>query len=169
MAYAVLVVGELHGHVLVPVAGQVCSLLAAFLPAFHLVTIHVLLLFIVYRHLTVHRSLLHFVRHHAGLTVIELRVGLGVVADPRGHLMMMRLVNHRIVVRVPFARVERALVLRAQCLVDVKRPIVHVLGPDDGVIGLHRGVIDSGVARVVDRMVQEAVIVLLLHVFVLGA
>lgn len=168
VAHAVLVVGELDGHVLVPVAGHVCTLLTTFLHAFHLVAIYVLLLFIIYCHLAIYRSLLYFVRHHACLTVVELSVRLGIVADSGGHLMMVRLVNHRIVMRVSFARVEGALIFGAQRLVYVQRPVVHVLSPDYRVIGLHRRVIDSSIARIVDRVVQEAIVVLLLHVFVLG-
>lgn len=67
--------------------------------------------------------------------------------------------------RLALARVEGALVLGAYRVVDVERPIVHVFGPDYlAVIGQYRRVIDSCDARVMDRIVQKALIVLLLHI-----
>ena len=120
LAHAVLVVVQLDGHVLVPVGSHVSALLVALLDAFHLVAVHVLLLLIINCHLAIHRPFRRFVRHHARLTIVELPVSLGIVAYSGWHLVVVRLVNHRIVVRVSLARVERTLVLGIQCLVYVK-------------------------------------------------
>lgn len=120
LRHAVLVVVELYGHVFVPVCSHVGALLAAFLHALHLVAVDELLLLIVDCHLAIHRPFLHFVRHHAGLTVVELAVALPIVANPGRHLVVVRLMNHRVVVCVSLARVECALVFRIQCLVYVQ-------------------------------------------------
>ena len=98
MTYVVLVVAQLHRCIFVSVSSQVGALLAAFLHAFHLIAVDVLLLFVVHSHLTVHRSFLSFVSDHHVMLAAYLPIILLIISDPRRHLMMVRLMDHGIIV-----------------------------------------------------------------------
>lgn len=109
MAHVLLVV-HLRRGVLVSVGTELGALLGDFLHALHLVAVCVLLLVIVHSHLAVCRSFLSFVSHHAVLVAVRLPVVLLVIAHPRWHLVVMRLVDHGVVVGLPFALAEAALI-----------------------------------------------------------
>lgn len=165
-----LLVAHLRLRILVPICTQVRALLARLLHALRLLAVHVLLLVIVHRHLAVCGPFWRFLRHVAGLIAADLAVVLLFVSNSRWHLVMMWLVDHRVVVRLPFALAEAPLAFRRDGLVDAHRPVVQPLGRQDlAVVEKNRRVVDRCVAGVVHRVVQEAVFVFLLGVLVLHA
>lgn len=95
IVHILLVVAHLRRDVLVPVATHVGAFLCVFLDALHLLDIDKLLRLVVHGHLTVDRSFLSLVAHHVVLVAAaNLSVVLLLIADPRRHLVMVRLVNH---------------------------------------------------------------------------
>lgn len=116
MARVVLVV---DCHVFVPVPTKLTALLWPLLDAFHLIIVDVFLLLAVHRHLAIDWSLLRFVRHHTVLVAADLAVSLLLVAHAARHLVMVRLVYDRVVVRLTLTLVEISLSLGIHSLVYV--------------------------------------------------
>ena len=149
---------HLSRHVFISVSWKVCTLLRLFLYGFNLFSIIHILLFIIVasRHLTIYRSLLRFGYHHLSLSWI--------VIDPLRHLMMMRLVNNWIVMRMALstrattAAHGRLAHFIIHCLIDLKAHIFWTLHS--------RGVdYKSCIRCIIQRMVQKTVIVFLFYVF----